>query len=289
MESDYFVDLHIHTNASDGQFSSGEIVALAKEAKLTTISITDHDSLAAIPGALQYGKRAGIRIISGIELTAEFQSHQVHVLGYGIDVTNGALNNHLQNYHHALKARFLHWFGKLNKLGISISPRELNAKHGPYQLDDIIQLMIAHGYADDFHDALEQYFNQGGKAYVPIDRISVRDAIELIHCASGVAVLAHPGRLMRAIPHSDIAGLIQQWADEHLDGLECYHTDHTEQLQDFFSTIAADCKLFITGGSDFHGNHRPKAVLGQGGGGKRIPYDQIKPLVLALEKGVTYV
>jgi hypothetical protein len=251
------IDLHMHTTASDGQLTPKQIIELARKRGLSIIAITDHDTTDGIDDALAAahdGLSSGVpTILTGIELSAEDESGDVHMLGYLLDRHDAALQAHLRQFRQDRAARGYRIVEKLNAMGIAIAWERVQAfaaaggKPGAIGRPHIARAMVEAGYAQDIRDAFARYLHNDAPAYVARERLSPEQAVDLIHKAGGVAVLAHPGML------SDHVGMVQRLIPAGLDGVEVVHPGNTENHRLDLRGLASRYGLIETGGSDFHG------------------------------------
>ena len=193
------IDLHIHSNASDGSLTPHEILSLALRLKLGAIAITDHDTVAGSKEALDSGIPSSIQFLTGIEISANppFQfacAGSFHILGYAIDLDHPELNQSLRTLQEARKHRNPKIIASLNRLGVAITLAEVQHLTGKGQIGrpHIAQLMLKRGYAASINDAFDRYLGKGKPCYVDKFRMDSAEAIRLIARAGGIPVLAHP-------------------------------------------------------------------------------------------------
>ena len=253
------VDLHVHTTASDGTFSPKEAVEAAHEKKLGAIAITDHDTLAGIPQAREEGRKLGVEVIGGVELGCDLGHRELHILGYLFREADPVLTGKLSSLAQGRTRRGREIVEKLHSLGIPLPWEDVAALAGDGTVGrlHIARALLRGGWAQSHNEAFAKFLNPGRPAYVPRMRLLPTDAIELIHNAGGVAVLAHP-----KLANSD--KLIPQLRDAGLDGVEVYHTRHSWQDVAKYSKIARELGLLMTGGSDCHGpGGKSEVLMGQ--------------------------
>lgn len=254
------VDLHTHTKASDGKNTPAENVQLAKERGLAAIAITDHDTVLGVSEALDEGKRQGVDVIPGIEVSTLYHGQDIHVLGYFIDYDNTAFHQELEALRSVRNKRNEMMVERLNDLGISITMTEVRAKQtekdGNVGRPHIAEVLMDKGIVTSLEEAFETYLGREGKAYVNPPRISPFEGVQLIKRFGGVPVLAHPGLY-------DADDLIQPLIDEGLKGIEVYHPDHSETEVQKYKQLAERFQLIPTGGSDYHGVRNGKVFHGE--------------------------
>lgn len=273
MASQVQADLHCHTTASDGLLSPKEVVRLAAEAGLQAVGITDHDTIAGWKEAEVAGTEARLEIVRGIELSAEWDGLEVHILGYELDAESPSLKEHLNGLRTARHRRMLKIIEQLGLLGIRIRAEEVYriATGESIGRPHLAQVLMDRGYAESIREAFERYLGQGAPAYVPRFKLSPEEGIELVRAAKGVAVLAHPGvgKLDERIP---------AWVEAGLQGLEVSHSEHGPDEERRCRAIAENLHLVMTGGSDFHGEERKPGVTVGGWGVSMAVVRELKEL-----------
>ena len=258
-----FVDLHSHSTASDGSRSPSAVVAAAHHAGLSAIALTDHDTMAGVAEATDAGSQLGVRVVAGVELSATDGDREVHVLGLHIeraDVLEPALSE-FRNSRYVRAEQIVH---KLHALAIPISFESVlaQAAGGALGRPHIARALIAEGWARDSRDAFDRYLGAGKAAYVAKHRLSMADAIALVHAGGGIAVLAHPGPDGRRDP-------IERYVSLGLDGLEVRHPGHSGEDTTRLGALVDFYRLVPSGGSDWHGASDGPRVLGV----MRVPGD----------------
>lgn len=262
-------DLHIHSTFSDGTLSPEEIVELAAEAGLAAISVTDHDNVAGVERAEVAARRHGLEVIPGVELSAIEIGTDVHVLGYFVDVGFKSLTEHLELFRDARRIRAQKMVEKLKDLGLEVSIEAVLAKAGPAAVGrpHVAEALVDEGLILSYEEAFRRYIGFDGPAYVPKYEISPARAVDLIHAAGGLAIIAHPGVYLRDdIMRSIIAAGI--------DGIETVHPKHTAEATSRLRAMVKELGLVETGGSDYHGDNRGNTPFGDG----TIPYDWVEIL-----------
>lgn len=242
------IDLHIHTNASDGNYSPKEVVQMAKKAGLLAIAITDHDTIAGLSEALEWGKKLEIEIVPGIELNTDYQNREVHLLGYYPNWTDLGFQSTLKELQSARITRAKRMIEKLNQIGVMIDYQTVQAIAGQGAIGrpHLARAIIEAGYAANWNEIFERYLGKDCFAYVPRTKLTPFSAVELILQVGGIPILAHPGL-------NDIDQIIPDLLAVGLKGLEVYHYEHTAEDQKRYLKITQKNDLLVTGGSDFHG------------------------------------
>jgi len=258
-----YVDLHAHSTASDGSRSPHGLIVAAKAAGLSAIALTDHDTMAGVPEATEAGKELGIRVVPGVELSATDGEREVHVLGLHVERAD-ALESALGEFRNSRYVRAEQIVAKLNALAIPISFESVlgQAAGGAIGRPHIARALIAEGWARDSRDAFDRYLGAGKPAYVPKQRLSVGEAIALIHAGGGLAVLAHPGPDGRR-------DAVERFVSLGLDGLEVRHPGHSGEDTTRLGALVEFFRLVPSGGSDWHGASDGPRILGV----MRVPSD----------------
>jgi len=262
------VDLHLHSTASDGQFSPSELVAMALDRNLLAIAITDHDTTAGIDEALEAARGTGLEVIPGVEISCDVPHEEVHLLGYYLDYHHPALQGKLRAMRDARLQRAKGMLAKLAALGSPL-PWEMVAElagDGSVGRPHIAQAMVRMGCVDSTDEAFDLYIGRSGPAYVERYRLSPSDAVLLIKEAHGLPVLAHPLRVM----HFLLA--LVEWG---LVGLEVYYNGYSAEDIQELAALARKFDLIPTGGSDFHG---PGVLDTVDMGGVWVPVESVKRL-----------
>lgn len=242
-----FVDLHTHSTASDGTLPPEQVVEAAQRCGLKALALTDHDTIAGVPAARAAGERLGIRVISGVELSAFHDDHEVHLLALHLSQLD-TLEKRLAALRAMRFARAEKIVEKLNALGIPIMLEEvlLQADGGAVGRPHVARALVARGVVHDFRDAFMTYLGNNGSAFVQKEKLSVEDAIAIAHEAGALAIWAHPadgGRRDRLEPLI-AAGL---------DGIEIRHPGHSGEDIKRLQALADFFGLVPSGGSDWHG------------------------------------
>ncbi|MEJ6951421.1 PHP domain-containing protein [Natronospora cellulosivora (SeqCode)] len=256
-------DLHVHSIFSDGSYSPEQLVDMAIEKGLKAIALADHDTVEGVEKMIIAGKEKGIEVIPAIELSTYCDKAEIHILGYKIDYKADFFLEEVKRLFKIRQERAEKMVKKLNEIGVKISYLDVKELAGDKYIGrpHIAKALLHAGYINKIEEAFtKEYIANGGRAYVPKERIAPENAIELIHKAGGVAVLAHP-YLVNKGDSFDREG-IEKLRDIGLDGVEVYHSKHDQETSKYYKKIAEDLDLLITGGSDFHGETSPDVELG---------------------------
>ena len=264
-----FADLHLHTNFSDGTFTPEELVLHAQKSGLACIAATDHDTVEACARAAAACAAVKMEFIPGAELTAEHEDTELHVLGYFLDTANEKLLAEISKFQVVRQSRIHEMVARVNELGVPLQAESVfalaNCK-SPGR-PHVARAMVKAGYVKTLDEAFDRFLKKGRPAWVPKSKISALEAVELVHQAGGLAVMAHPGlnRTDSIIPALVAAGL---------DGIECFHTKHSTAMSERYLEIADKYNLLVTGGSDCHGFSKGKPLIGT----VKLPYEHIEKM-----------
>jgi predicted metal-dependent phosphoesterase TrpH len=264
-----FADLHLHTNFSDGTYSPEELVAQARQHGLAALALTDHDTVEGCQRTAAACGAAGIEFITGTELTAEQDGHELHVLGYCVDTGNARLLAETARFQDVRQNRIREIVARLNQIHVPLTADAVfalancRAPGRPH----VARALVQAGLCANLDVAFERYLKRNRPAWVPKFKISAPEAIALIHHAGGVAVLAHPG-----LNRTDdfIPGMVESG----LDGIECFHTKHSTSTSEHYMELADQYHLLVTGGSDCHGMSKGKPLIGT----VKIPWEHVERL-----------
>jgi 3',5'-nucleoside bisphosphate phosphatase len=271
------VDLHLHTTASDGVLSPSEIVRYAKAKGLQAIAITDHDTVDGCEEGLREGERIGFEVIPGIEISAEYSTGSMHILGFFLDIHQPLLNERLEYLQKARAERNPKMVAKLNQLGMEITYEEVLKASGGGQVGrpHFANVLLEKKYVRNFQEAFERYLKKGAPAYVDKFRFSSKEALHFIHEAGGVAVLAHPNTL-GVNGYSELEKLVLQLVAEGLKGIEVYYPEHSAVEVAQYKNLADRYSLLSTGGTDYHGIEKNELDIGVGRGEMKLPYSIVE-------------
>ena len=274
----HYADLHVHTNHSDGSDSPKKVVERAVRAGLSAIAITDHDTVSGLDDAHVAGGFHNIEIFPGVEISTSFAGTELHVVGLGINHWCGPLLEKLHELRIARSNRVDRILARLNALGIPLERAEVEAQanaEGVLGRMHIARALLARGVTASVQEGFDRFIRKDRKAFVPKKAMKCADAIEAIHEAEGVAILAHPGLGDRLEP------LLPRLLKLPFDGIEVYHVRHTPGHVTRFTQIALEHDLLISGGSDCHGRVKNEEP---GLGKVRLPYHHVEVIKDALRK-----
>lgn len=242
------LDLHVHSTASDGTLTPEEIVAVSLEKGLRALALADHDSIAGIERARAAAAGTDLLIIPSVEVSTDYQSTEVHILGYFLDYRNAELLDKLAAIREAREGRAEKMVELLQGHGVNITYEQVleRANGGSVGRPHVAGVLVEAGHVDTPQEAFDRYLGRGKPAYVPRYKLSPQEAIELIQQCQGLAVLSHPGLIHNG-------RLVLEAIDEGIEGLEAYHSAHTVQTSEKYAKLARERGLLVTCGTDSHG------------------------------------
>lgn len=258
------IDLHTHSRVSDGTDTPTALMLKALEAGLDVIALTDHDTFDGVAEASAAGKRLGVRVIPGIEMSTDVAGHSVHLLGYGCDMHDVALNAELLEVRRGRSGRLPAMCEQLTSAGVPISMEDITASSQSARAlgrPHVADALVEKGYVVDRTEAFDRYLAEGRPGFVARYSTDLSRAIALVHAAGGAAVIAHPwGRGKRDVVN---AGLLESLVKGHgLDGIEVDHEDHDADARRLLFDLGARLGLVRTGSSDYHGAGKKGHALG---------------------------
>ncbi len=242
-------DLHMHSVFSDGTDEVPAIVAKAKAAGLSLMSLTDHDTVKGVGLALEEGEKQGIKVLPGIEIST-YAICEVHILGYNIDINNDCLLTRLAEIEDKRHERIKAILTNLKKYNIELDEEKIFDRIGTVGRMHIAKQLLAKGYCQTITEAFDRYLGERGIAYVPSKRITPLEGVKLIKAAGGLAVVAHPLIFCQKGKLDDLIGGLKTYG---LDGLEVYYPTHSLDDTAKLYDLAKKNRLIATGGTDYHG------------------------------------
>ncbi len=252
-------DLHSHTHYSDGKQSPAELVQAARDAGVTILAITDHETAAGVKEAVIEGERLGLDIVPGVEISSRFKSVEVHLVGLWIDPDHPALDRVTERVMEERHKRGERMVEKLKALGLGISMEDVLAAKGKGGVGrpHVAKALIEAGVVKTYKEAFQKYIGKDGPAYVPRLKFDPAEAIEVIHSAGGLAALAHP--LVGGPQREHVEGVARMG----LDAVEVVHPKLDEDMRSWLRWFADSRGLLVSGGSDWHGKDRSEGELGK--------------------------
>lgn len=268
------VDLHVHSNKSDGTCSPSELVDLAIQKGLSAFALTDHDTTAGLDEAIEYAKDRDIEVVPGIEFSTEYQGRDIHVLGLAIDYKAPVFADRLQAFVDSRIGRNRKMCRNLTEAGIDISYEKLMAAYPGAVITraHYARYLLDHGYVKSLPEAFERYVGDHCPYFVPREKVTPVQAVQLIRQAKGIPVLAHP--TLYHMGKDALQKLVSSLTEAGLVGLEAVYSTYSAGEEREMRQLALRNGLLISGGSDFHGSNKPGLELATGYHGKLvIPYD----------------
>ena len=258
------IDLHSHTNASDGTDAPARLVELAVERGIEALAITDHDTFAGFDEALPVARARGLDLVCGVELSCKFEEKSPHLLAYfPLAPVDAAFREWVNGILYSRRERNRAMIQQLQKLGVKIELQEVEAVGRSITgRPHFARVLIDKGYATDRQDAFDRYIGETGTAFVERQGPTLEDALARIKASGGVSSLAHPIRLSLSSNPEKEAALFDRLRLLGLDALEVWHTDHKPALVQRYAAYAERHNMLTTGGSDYHGDNKPNARLG---------------------------
>jgi len=268
------VDLHSHTTHSDGTFTPGELIRLAKSRELSAVAITDHDVTTGNNEAIAVGKETGVDVVPGVELSIEHplaSGGHIDILGLFIDHQQPALNSALDYLRQERRKRSEKILDRLSKAGIDLSMEDVRktAGKGSTGRPHIARVLLEQGHVASIDEAFERYLKSGAPAFVDKEKLNTAAALDIIHQAGGLSILAHPFSLGFKT-YRDLFAEILALQKLGLQGIEVYYTNYTKDMCRSLRRFALSNGLLISGGSDFHGRNKPHVQLGSGSGNLEV-------------------
>lgn len=265
-----FVDLHVHSNASDGTFSPSQVVELAKNAGLDAFALTDHDTTAGVPEALEKGRDLNIEVIPGIEVSSSFDGTEIHILGLFVNSDDPVLAAMLEKMRISRDRRNEKMLENLAADGISFTKEELCGDNPDTIITraHIAHALVAKGICSGMDQAFKKYLQYGGRYCPQKEHLSPEEVVKTLISNGAFVALAHPFQYKFGDKKTE--ELIAHMADLGMKGLEVYHSSNNKLESMKLQEMAVRHHLLSTGGSDFHGGNKPDISIGTGRGGLRV-------------------
>lgn len=278
-----YIDLHIHSKASDGTQTPKEVVELAYHSQLSAIALTDHDTIDGVIEAEKMVEQLSkegkdLRLIPGIEISVEYQGKDIHILGLFIDIENKNFKKELVKIRERRNKRNELMLRKFMDDGIDITMDILNMEKNDLVLtrSHFAKFLIARGYAKDREDAFKRFLRSNTPYYVEREHLTTEEGIRIIHEAGGLAILAHP--LLYGYQAEELEAMVTDFSKIGLDGIEAIYSMNRGEDEINMLKLAEKYNLAVSGGSDFHGKNKPHIQMGVGLGSLKIPYELLEKL-----------
>ncbi len=279
------VDLHVHSTCSDGTFTPTELVDYAIEKELAAFALTDHDSVAGLDEAIAYAKKLSLtktnvpEVIPGIEFSTEYQGGDIHIVGLYIDYHSQTFLNHIDNFVHSRDLRNKKMCTLLREgTGMDISYEKLLEAfpNSVITRAHYAKYMLEHGYIKNRNEAFERYIGDNCPYYIPREKVTPADAINLIRDVGGIPILAHP--TLYHMGKERLNQMVSELKDAGLVAIEAIYSTYSSAEEREMRALADKHGLTISGGSDFHGSIKPGLDLGVGYGKLHVPYTVLENL-----------
>lgn len=264
-----FADLHLHTVFSDGTYTPEELVERALRAGLSAIAVVDHDTVNGVGPTRSSAEKNDLEVLAGVEVSAEHNNQEIHILGYLVDYQKKSLLDKLEALRNNRIERIYKIVGKLSALGIELDPQKVFALAGSGTVGrlHVARALVKEKLVPSIYEVFQKYIGDNCPAYVLGFRFSPQEAIKFIKDSGGIPVLAHPYVLKND-------ALIQELIGFGLMGLEVYYPEHSQGEVNFYLDLARKNNLLVTGGSDCHGKAKPEVRIGS----VKLPYELVEKL-----------
>lgn len=272
------VDLHVHSTASDGTYTPSEVVSFAGKAGLSAIALTDHDTIDGLSEAMECGRKLGVEVIPGIELSSAYQNKEIHIVGLFIEPDNTIFQKQLESLRITRDERNERICEKFKEQNIFVTMEDLTKAFPGAVITraHFARYLYEQGYTRSIRETFDRYLNDRGPCFVPRYRIPYDETIRMLHDAGGIAILAHP--ILYQMGHTELEKMLQALSRCGLDGIEAIYSTYTNTDEIEIRRLAKTYHLAISGGSDFHGSNKPSIHLGIGKGNLKVPYSVLENL-----------
>lgn len=273
-----YVDLHVHSIYSDGTCSPSELIELAQKHRVSHFALTDHDTIEGIEPALTAANGTSVTVIPGVELSSEHNKKDIHIVGLWIDYKNPDFIKYLKQFQEDRYNRNVIMCEKLVEAGFDIPYEKVREAYPDAVITrcHIGKYLAEKGYIDNLWQAFDLYIGDDCPYFVPREKFTPAQAVELIKKAGGVAVLAHP--LLYNLSHDELCELIEQLKQCGLDAIEAIYSCNKKGDEAYVRSLATKYNLAISGGSDFHGKNKPNIQLGTGKGNVQFTEEMLEKL-----------
>lgn len=266
------VDLHVHSNESDGTVTPEELVREAKKTGLSAFALTDHDTTAGLDRAIACGEEEGVEVVPGIEFSTAYWGRDIHVLGYYMDYHNESFQKQLIEFRNSRNVRNEEMFRRLREFGFEKITEDALLEafdNAVITRAHIAKFMVDCGYVKSREEAFQRYIGDNCPCYVERERISPGKAVKLIIEFGGVPVLAHP--LLYKLGTEMLDAFVVFLKEDGLKGIEAIYSNYNWREQRRLKLLAKKHELIFTGGSDYHGTNKKNIKLGVGRGNLFVP------------------
>ena len=273
------IDLHVHSDKSDGSLSPSDLVSYAIKQGVTAFALTDHDTVDGIDEAIAASEGTSVTVIPGIELSTAYEGKDIHIVGLFIDKEQPAFRERIGRFANARINRNLEMCDKLTEYGMPITYDELTAAFPDAVITraHYARLMMQKGYVKSLKEAFERYIGDYGPCFIPRKKITPDEGVRFILSANGLPVLAHP--MQYGMGDARLQQLIDSLKEAGLVAMEAIYCTHTPSEEAKLCKLAKENGLLISGGSDFHGKAKPGLELGTGYGRLHVPQEVLDNLI----------
>lgn len=272
------IDLHVHSNCSDGTLAPAELVRHAVSCGLSAFALTDHDNTDGLPEAFEAAAAAAIELIPGIEFSTEYLGKDIHIVGLDFDWQHPDFQEKVNYYREERWRRNQKMIRLMADDGIDISREQMMEAFGEtvWTRAHFARYLADHGYVEEMWSAFQTHLGEGCKYYVPRQKVSPDEVVQLICRFGGIPVLAHP--FQYNFSEEELRTLLQKLKKSGLMGMEVYYSTHTPKQTAYLRELSKALELAPSGGSDFHGTNKPTIALGSGKNNLCIPYSILEGL-----------
>ena len=273
------IDLHVHTNISDGSETPENTVRLAGELGLRAIAVTDHDNVGGIAEAAAAGEKYGVEVVPGLELACGWYGREIHMLGYDIDPDSEELQETVRWIIYDRRKRNEQIAKLISDDGVKIDIDELEASHRGSTIGrpHFALRLVEAGRAKTLQEAFDTLLNPGCRYFIRRNFLTLEEGAETIRSAGGKPVIAHPGQYR--LDRAGMEELLERGKKAMVAGLECYYSGYTEEQTALYRSSARRYGLCVTAGSDWHGKNKERINLGSGIDGELCaPYELLEKL-----------
>ncbi len=273
-----YVDLHVHTNASDGTMTPGQVVRYAAQKGLKAMALTDHDTLDGLSEARKAASETGIELIGGIEMSCVYGKTEIHILGFFVDENSPVLPEGLEDIRRIRNERNETMIRRFQEDGFSITREDLTGGNPDTVITraHFARVLTEKGYAPNRDKAFERYLQYGGRYCMRKEPVTPEQAMKLLTGAGAWPCLAHP--MLYQLGYQQNQALHAELKAKGLQGVEDYHSSHNSYQSSRLKQIAKKLDLLPSGGSDFHGANKPDIDIGTGRGGLRVSYSLLQDI-----------
>lgn len=275
------IDLHVHSNCSDGTFTPAGLVSYALKKNLAAIALTDHDTIDGLSELCSAAAQTSLEVVSGIEFSTEFHGKDVHIVGLDFDYQMPEFLEQLTRFQNSRDIRNQKMIQLLREEGSDITWEAMKAEYpdAVWTRAHFGKYLLEHGFVSDIKEAFSRYLADDARCFVPREKVTPVQAVRLIRLAGGIPILAHP--MLYHLDDASMDELITSLKKEGLIGIEALYSTYSAEDEAHVRMLAKKYDLVLSGGSDFHGSVKPDIDLGSGRGNLEVPYEFLTNLKAA--------